>query len=416
MRNNYDVIVIGAGAAGMMAAITAANRKYSVLVIEQKKQEGSKILVTGKGRCNITNESDVPDILNNVMSNPTFLYSALYAFPPSKIIEYFNSIGVKTVTERGRRVFPESSNAIDVRNALVYQMQKAKVDVLKLNKVIEVVKGNDEIYYVTVKDANGVTDSFGCVNLVFATGGMTYQSTGSDGSGYVLAKNLGHSVTELKGALTGLLTKERWVNETMGLTLKNVSLTVLKDDKAIYKEQGELLFTHFGISGPIVLTASRYLLDTDYKNAKAVIDLKPALDEQTLYKRITLDMEKNASKKYANSLDALLPKSLIPVIVKLSGISPDKMSNQISKDEKKSLVRLLKNLTLTIRSGMEMDDAIVTKGGIPVNEINPSTMESRISQHLFFAGEIIDCDALTGGYNLTIAFSTGFLAGDSVYL
>ena len=416
MRNNYDVIVIGAGAAGMMAAITAANRKYSVLVIEQKKQEGSKILVTGKGRCNITNESDVPDILNNVMSNPTFLYSALYAFPPSKIIEYFNSIGVKTVTERGRRVFPESSNAIDVRNALVYQMQKAKVDVLKLNKVTEVVKGNDEIYYVTVKDANGVTDSFGCVNLIFATGGMTYQSTGSDGSGYVLAQKLGHSVTEIKGALTGLLTKEKWVTETMGLTLKNVSLSVLKDGKTLYKEQGELLFTHFGISGPIVLTASRYLLDTDYNNTKALIDLKPALDEQTLYKRITLDMEKNASKKYANSLDALLPKSLIPVIIKLSGIDPEKTSNQISREEKKALVTLLKNLTLTIKSGMDLDDAIVTKGGIPVNEIYPSTMESRISRHLFFAGEIIDCDALTGGYNLTIAFSTGFLAGDSVYL
>ncbi len=416
MRNNYDVIVIGAGAAGMMAAITAANRKYSVLVIEQKKQEGSKILVTGKGRCNITNESDVPDILNNVMSNPTFLYSALYAFPPSKIIEYFNSIGVKTVTERGRRVFPESSNAIDVRNALVYQMQKSKVDVLKLNKVIEVVKGNDEIYYVTVKDANGLTDSFECVNLIFATGGMTYQSTGSDGSGYVLAQKLGHSVTEIKGALTGLLTKEKWVTETMGLTLKNVSLSVLKDGKTLYKEQGELLFTHFGISGPIVLTASRYLLDTDYNNTKALIDLKPALDEQTLYKRITLDMEKNASKKYANSLDALLPKSLIPVIIKLSGIDPEKTSNQISREEKKALVTLLKNLTLTIKSGMDLDDAIVTKGGIPVNEIYPSTMESRISRHLFFAGEIIDCDALTGGYNLTIAFSTGFLAGDSVYL
>lgn len=416
MRNNYDVIVIGAGAAGMMAAITAANRKYSVLVIEQKKQEGSKILVTGKGRCNITNESDVPDILNNVMSNPTFLYSALYAFPPSKIIEYFNSIGVKTVTERGRRVFPESNKAIDVRNALVYQMQKSKVDVLKLNKVIEVVKGNDEIYYVTVKDANGLTDSFECVNLIFATGGMTYQSTGSDGSGYVLAQKLGHSVTEIKGALTGLLTKEKWVTETMGLTLKNVSLSVLKDGKTLYKEQGELLFTHFGISGPIVLTASRYLLDTDYNNTKALIDLKPALDEQTLYKRITLDMEKNASKKYANSLDALLPKSLIPVIIKLSGIDPEKTSNQISREEKKALVTLLKNLTLTIKSGMDLDDAIVTKGGIPVNEIYPSTMESRISRHLFFAGEIIDCDALTGGYNLTIAFSTGFLAGDSVYL
>lgn len=416
MRNNYDVIVIGAGAAGMMAAITAANRKYSVLVIEQKKQEGSKILVTGKGRCNITNDSDVPDILNNVMTNPTFLYSALYAFPPSRIIEYFNSIGVKTVTERGRRVFPESNKAIDVRNALVYQMQKSKVDVLKLNKVIEVVKGNDEIYYVTVKDANGLTDSFECVNLIFATGGMTYQSTGSDGSGYVLAQKLGHSVTEIKGALTGLLTKEKWVTETMGLTLKNVSLSVLKDGKTLYKEQGELLFTHFGISGPIVLTASRYLLDTDYNNTKALIDLKPALDEQTLYKRITLDMEKNASKKYANSLDALLPKSLIPVIIKLSGIDPEKTSNQISREEKKALVTLLKNLTLTIKSGMDLDDAIVTKGGIPVNEIYPSTMESRISRHLFFAGEIIDCDALTGGYNLTIAFSTGFLAGDSVYL
>jgi len=416
MRNNYDVIVIGAGPAGMMAAITAASKKFSVLVIEQKKQAGSKILVTGKGRCNITNDSDVPDVMKNVMTNPSFLYSALYAFPPSKIIEYFNSIGVETVTERGRRVFPKSNKAIDVRDALVTQLQKNKADIIKLNKAVDAVRGNDGFFYVTVCDEFNVTDTYGCINLIIATGGMTYQSTGSDGSGYGIAQKLGHSITEVKGALTGLLTKEKWVAETMGLTLKNVSLTVTKDDKPLYKEQGELLFTHFGISGPIVLTASRYLLDTDYKNCKAIIDLKPALDEQTLYKRITADMEKNASKKYANSLDALLPKSLIPIIVKQSGINPEKISNQISKDEKRSLVKLLKNFTITVKSGMDINDAIVTKGGIPVDEINPSTMESKLCKHVFFAGEIIDCDALTGGYNLTIAFSTGFLAGDSVYL
>lgn len=414
MKSKYDLIVIGAGAGGMMAAITAAQRGFSVLVIEQKKQEGSKILVTGKGRCNITNDCDVQDILKNVMTNASFLYSSLYAFPPSRIIEFFNGIGVQTVTERGRRVFPESNKAIDVRNALVKQMQKAKVEVLKNTKAVDVIK-NKDLFTVTIKDVNDVKDDYNCTNLLLATGGMTYSSTGSDGSGYQLAKKLGHEITPLKGALSGLLTKEKWVKETMGLTLKNVTLSVYKDEALIYKELGELLFTHFGISGPIVLTASRYLLDTDYKNTKAVIDLKPALDEETLYKRITSDFEKNSSKIFINSLDALLPKSLIPIIVRLSGIESDKIVNQISKDEKKNLTHLLKNLTLTIKSGMDMEDAIVTKGGINVSQINPSTMESKITKHVFFAGEIIDVDALTGGYNLTIAFSTGYLAGQSIY-
>lgn len=414
MKSKYDLIVIGAGAGGMMAAITAAQRGFSVLVIEQKKQEGSKILVTGKGRCNITNDSDVQDILKNVMTNASFLYSSLYAFPPSRIIEFFNGIGVQTVTERGRRVFPESNKAIDVRNALVKQMQKAKVEVLKNTKAVDVIK-NKDLFTVTIKDVNDVKDDYNCTNLLLATGGMTYSSTGSDGSGYQLAKKLGHEITPLKGALSGLLTKEKWVKETMGLTLKNVTLSVYKDEALIFKELGELLFTHFGISGPIVLTASRYLLDTDYKNTKAVIDLKPALDEETLYKRITSDFEKNSSKIFINSLDALLPKSLIPIIVRLSGIESDKIVNQISKDEKKNLTHLLKNLTLTIKSGMDMEDAIVTKGGINVSQINPSTMESKITKHVFFAGEIIDVDALTGGYNLTIAFSTGYLAGQSIY-
>ncbi|MDD3970560.1 MAG: NAD(P)/FAD-dependent oxidoreductase [Clostridia bacterium] len=414
MKSKYDLIVIGAGAGGMMAAITAAQRGFSVLVIEQKKQEGSKILVTGKGRCNITNDCDVQDILKNVMTNPSFLYSSLYAFPPSRIIEFFNEIGVKTVTERGRRVFPESNKAVDVRNALVKQMQKAKVEILKNTKAVDVIK-NKDLFTVTIKDENDVKDDYNCKNLLLATGGMTYSSTGSDGSGYQLAKKLGHEITPLKGALTGLLTKEKWVKETMGLTLKNVTLSVYKDEILMYKELGELLFTHFGISGPIVLTASRYLLDTDYKNTKAVIDLKPALDEETLYKRITSDFEKNSSKIFINSLDALLPKSLIPIIVRLSGIESDKIVNQISKDEKKNLTQLLKNLTLTIKSGMDMEDAIVTKGGINVSQINPSTMESKITKHVFFAGEIIDVDALTGGYNLTIAFSTGYLAGQSIY-
>ena len=414
MKNIYDLIVIGAGAGGMMAAITAAQKGFSVIVIEQKKQEGSKILVTGKGRCNITNDSDVQDILKNVMTNASFLYSSLYAFPPSRIIEFFNEIGVTTVTERGRRVFPESNKAVDVRNALVKQMQKAKVEILKNTKAVDIIK-NKDLFTVTIKDENDVKDDYNCKNLLLATGGMTYSSTGSDGSGYQLAKKLGHEITPLKGALTGLLTKEKWVKETMGLTLKNVTLSVYKDEILMYKELGELLFTHFGISGPIVLTASRYLLDTDYKNTKAVIDLKPALDEETLYKRITSDFEKNSSKIFINSLDALLPKSLIPIIVRLSGIESDKIVNQISKDEKKNLTQLLKNLTLTIKSGMDMEDAIVTKGGINVSQINPSTMESKITKHVFFAGEIIDVDALTGGYNLTIAFSTGYLAGQSIY-
>lgn len=419
MRNRYDVIVIGAGPAGMMAAITAANRKMSVLVIEHSKQEGSKILVTGKGRCNITNDCDVPDVMKNVMSNPSFLYSALYAFPPSKIISYFNSIGVKTVTERGRRVFPESNKSVDVRNALVSEMEKAKVDVLKRHNAIDVMRQSQESGFdtirVTVKDENELARAFTCANLILATGGMTYSSTGSDGSGYALATKLGHSITELKGALTGLNTREKWVKEAMGLTLKNVSLAVFKEDVLLYKEQGELLITHFGISGPIVLSASRYLLESDYSNCKAVIDLKPALDEETLYKRITTDFEKNAAKIFSNSLDALLPKSLIPIIVKLSKIDPYKAVNQILKQEKKDLVHLLKNITLTIKSGMDMEDAIVTKGGVSVNQINPSTMESKICPHVFFAGEMIDVDALTGGYNLTIAFATGFLAGENVY-
>ena len=227
MKSKYDLIVIGAGAGGMMAAITAAQRGFSVLVIEQKKQEGSKILVTGKGRCNITNDCDVQDILKNVMTNPSFLYSSLYAFPPSRIIEFFNGIGVQTVTERGRRVFPESNKAINVRNALVKQMQKAKVEVLKNTKAVDVIK-NKDLFTVTIKDVNDVKDDYNCTNLLLATGGMTYSSTGSDGSGYQLAKKLGHEITPLKGALSGLLTKEKWVKETMGLTLKNVTLSVYR--------------------------------------------------------------------------------------------------------------------------------------------------------------------------------------------
>ncbi|MFA7672633.1 MAG: NAD(P)/FAD-dependent oxidoreductase [Clostridia bacterium] len=414
MKDIYDVVVIGAGAAGMMAACTCAKRKLSTLVIEQMKQEGSKILVTGKGRCNITNDCDPKEVIANVMSNGSFLYSAIYGFPPADIIDFFNSIGVETVTERGRRVFPKSGKAIDVRNALAEHMKACKAEVLKDHKVTGISRSPDGEISIYMKDKNNIDDLCFCRNCIIATGGMSYRSTGSDGSGYELARQLGHTIIPLKGALTGLNTYQKWVSGAMGLTLKNVSLTLYKDNKELFKEQGELLLTHFGISGPIVLTGSRYLLDTDYKNCKAVIDLKPALDEETLYRRITKDLEENSNKQLVNSLDALLPQSLIPIIVKLSGIDPDKKSNQISREEKNALVFLLKHLSLDVKSGMDIDDAVVTKGGIAVKEINPSTMESKIFKNLYFAGEIIDVDALTGGYNLTIAFATGRLAGKSI--
>lgn len=410
----YDLIVVGAGPAGMMAGGTAASRGLKVLVIERMKQEGSKILVTGKGRCNITNDCEVDEFLEKVMSNKSFLYSSLYTFPPSSVIEFFNKLGVPTVTERGRRVFPKSEKAKDVRDALVSYMKSNKVQVLKDSKVSHVFKKEDGLFSVNVQDKDGKKSTILSKNLLLATGGMSYSSTGSDGYGYKLAKSLGHEITPLMASLTGLYTKEKWPQKVMGLTLKNVGLSLTKDDKVIYKDLGEMLFTHFGISGPLVLTGSSYLLDYGYENVLAHIDLKPGLTKEQLYKRITSDFSENGKKSFSSSLRALLPESLIPIIVDKSKIPGDKQVSQINKEEKNNLVDLLKDLSLGIKKAMDIEDAVVTKGGVSTKEIDSSTMESKLCKGLYFAGEIIDVDGLTGGYNLTIAFSTAYLAGQSV--
>ena len=403
-------VIIGGGAAGLMAACAAAE-KYggrAVTVIEKNRRPGRKLMITGKGRCNVTNNCDRDTLISNVPANGRFLFSAFSDFGTADTMEFFEKRGVPLKTERGNRVFPVSDKASDIVDALVNTVIKSGVKILTA-EAEEILTENFSV--------TGVRTRYGEIleadSVILATGGMSYPVTGSTGDGYEMAGRLGHTVTPLKASLVPLNVKQGFCSRLSGLSLKNVTLTVYESGrkKPVFSELGEMLFTHFGISGPLVLSASAHMRKMGSAEYVAYIDLKPALDEQKLDSRILRDFEEEKNRNFGNSLDKLLPKSIIPVIISLSGIAPDTKVNQISREQRARLCGVLKALRLDITGFRPIEEAIITGGGISVKEINPSTMESKLVSGLFFAGEIIDADAYTGGFNLQIAFSTGHLAG-----
>jgi predicted Rossmann fold flavoprotein len=405
----YDVIVIGGGPAGMLAAGAAGARGRKTLIIEKNEKLGKKLFITGKGRCNVTNAADMDEFMSNIPKNSKFLYSAFRGLSNMDLIAMLNDMGLKTKIERGGRVFPESDKSSDVLKALGKYLNQNNVDVMLNTRVREIKVTEHKINKVLLEDGKEIP----CESVIVCTGGLSYPQTGSTGDGLEFAKALGHQVTDLYPSLIPLLVKEEYIKELQGLSLKNVSIKIVIDHKSIYDDFGEMLFTHYGLSGPIVLSASFYISDhlKKKKDIKFSIDLKPALSEEDLDKRVLKDFNEKLNKQFKNSLDALLPQKLIPVIIKLSKIDENKEVNQISKEERKQLVSLLKNLEFTIIGTRPISEAIVTSGGISLKEVNPKTMESKIIQGLYFAGEIMDLDAFTGGFNLQIAFSTGHAAG-----
>lgn len=404
------ILIIGGGAAGMMAAISAAQCGHDVHLYEKNEKLGKKIYITGKGRCNVTNACDVEDLFNNIVTNSKFMYSSIYTFDNNMIQAFFEEEGCPLKIERGNRVFPVSDKSYDIINALERAMKKLKVEVNLFSEVKELIVENDTVKGIVVDNKKIMGD-----RVLIATGGYSYPSTGSTGDGHTFAKKYGHNVTKCSPALVPFIAKEEWIKDLQGLSLKNCQVTLYNDDKVIYEDFGELLFTHFGVSGPTVLSASSYVTDLiKKKELRLSIDLKPALDYQTLDDRILRDFEDNKNRNFGNSLDKLLPKSLIPVVIERSGIPQDKKVNEITKEERKNFVKLIKNFDLTLTGLRGFNEAIITHGGINVKEIDPGTMESKLIKNLFFAGEVIDVDAVTGGFNLQIAWSTGYLAGLSM--
>ena len=401
----YDVIVIGAGPAGLIASGIAASNKKSVLLLDKNKMVGRKLRITGKGRCNITNVCENSDFFDNIPVNSKFLYSAYRKFNNYDVISFFENIGLKTVVERGGRVFPESQKATDVAIALKKFIDNNNVK-FSQEEVVSLLWDNN-----TVSGVRTQFQTYFSEKVIIATGGMSYPLTGSTGDGYKFAEKCGHSIIPPYPSLVPVEISEKFCSELQGLSLRNISIRLLKEGKEVFSDFGEMLFTHFGVSGPVILSASSHI--SKNSNYKIIIDLKPALTEEMLDKRLLRDFSENNNKNFSNSLNALLPKTLIPVVIKLSGIDPYKKVNTITKEERFVLINLLKNFTLNVKRLRPISEAIVTSGGINVKEINPSTMESKICSGLFFCGEVIDVDAYTGGFNLQIAFSTGYLAGKS---
>ncbi len=408
------IVIVGGGPAGMMAAITAARAGNKVTLYEQNEKLGKKLFITGKGRCNVTNATDCEELLANVITNPKFLYSAFYDFDAQKCMDFFEQLGVRLKVERGNRVFPQSDHSSDIIRALEYEMRRLGVEICLNTAVREIVlsEGTEE----EKPSCTGVVLSGGkrvtadCVLL--ATGGVSYPLTGANGSGLKMAEKAGHKVTQLYPALVPLCTQEKWCHELMGLSLRNVSARIKNGKKVLYEGFGEMLFTHFGVSGPLILSASSKIVkQLEKSKLMLTLDLKPALTQEQLDKRILRDFEQANNKQFKNSLSDLLPSRLIPIMIELSGISPDKKVNEVTKAERLAFVGLLKNLPITIVGTGDFKEAIITQGGVNVKEINPSTMESKRVRSLYFAGECIDVDALTGGFNLQIAWSTGYLAG-----
>lgn len=405
------VIVIGGGPAGMMAAYAASCQGHAVTVLEQNEKLGKKLFITGKGRCNITNAGDMDNLFANVMSNRKFLYSAFYTFDNEQVLSFFENQGLRTKVERGNRVFPLSDHSSDVIAALSRALKSQNVDIRIHTKVQSLLIRDEAACGVILSDGKTVEAD----DVIVATGGISYPSTGSTGDGYRMAEESGHALVECTPSLVPFETKEDWVKDLQGLSLRNVTVSIYHGKKKLYEDFGEMLFTHFGVSGPLVLSASGMIKPVQFKQELCMyIDLKPALDAEQLDKRILREFDAAMNKQFKNVIGSLMPAKMIPVVIRLSGIDPDKKVNEVSREERQHLVQLLKRLPLTINGLRGWNEAIITKGGVSVKDINPSTMESKKVSHLFFCGEVLDLDALTGGYNLQIAWSTGYLAGISV--
>ena len=401
------VIVIGAGPAGIMAAIHAS-KKHNVTILDGNDRIGKKLFITGKGRCNVTNSKDISEFFDYIPGNPHFLYSALYSYTNEDTMSFFENVGIKLKVERGGRVFPMSDKSSDIIKGLSIGLKESNVQVKLNSKVTNIIYDANKIVGVEINNSTKLYGDY----FIIATGGASYPLTGSRGEGQKFAKKLGHTIIELKPSLVPIELNEPWLKDLMGLSLKNISLSILKNNKVLYKNQGEMLFTNYGISGPLVLSGSRYVKNEG--SYEASIDLKPALNESELDKRIQKDFLKYQNKEFKNALDDLLPKKLIPLIINLSNIPLDKKVNVITKEERKKLLHILKDLRVKIKGLRPIEEAIVTAGGVNTLEIDPSTMKSKIISNLSFAGEVIDVDAFTGGYNVQIALSTGYIAGNSI--
>lgn len=438
-----NIVVIGAGPAGMMAAITAAKAGNQVTLLEKNEKIGKKLFITGKGRCNVTNACETEELFSNVMEHDKFLYSAIYGFDNQAVMQFFEEAGCKLKIERGQRVFPESDHSSDIIRALDTQMKLAGVK-LMLNCEADCVltkeykdcqSEQDEVFEKQPQDkykkkkanknkkkqtsmVTGVKlknkEVIPADSVIIATGGISYVLTGSTGDGYRFAKECGHSVTELSPALVPFRIREDWCKELQGLSLRNVTATVEAEGKKIYSDLGEMLFTHYGVSGPLMLSASSYYVHkAKGKQAKLYIDLKPALTKEQLDKRILREFDANKNKQFKNAITSLFPAKLLPIMPRLADIDPDKKVNEITKEERERFIDVIKHMELTISGIRDYNEAIVTKGGVSVSEVSPSSMESKLVKGLYFAGEVLDLDALTGGFNLQIAWSTGYLAGTS---
>lgn len=414
MNSRKSVAVIGGGAAGMIAAIAAARDGHRVDLIEKNNKLGKKLYITGKGRCNLTNASDVETLLKNVLTNRKFLYSAFYGFDSDMLIAFFEELGLKTKIERGNRVFPLSERASDVIRTLERALQDLDVHVMLHTEVRKLKIDGGQITGVFLSDGSIVDYDA----VIVATGGVSYDMTGSTGDGYRFAAETGHKVAEIAPGLVPIETKEPWVTELQGLSLKNVVLKLYQQNgtkkKCLFDEMGEMIFTHFGLSGPLVLSCSSLLPKNDYKGLTIELDLKPSLDEEQLDQRLLRDFEKYNRKDFINALDDLLPQKIIPILVNMSQIPERIKVDQVTREQRKNFINLLKHLTCTVKGPRDYNEAIITRGGVDVKNINPNTMESKTIKNLFFAGEVLDLDAVTGGFNLQIAFSTGYLAGKSI--
>ena len=410
------VIVVGGGAAGMFAAIAAAKNGHQVTLYEKNEKLGKKIFITGKGRCNITNAADMEELFDAVVTNSKFLYSSFYGYTNQNVIDFFEDAGVPVKIERGNRVFPTSDHSSDVIRALEREMKKAGVKVCLNTEVKSVEAENGKLNRVVLKDTTTRTADA----CIVATGGLSYRSTGSTGDGFRFAESVGHKVTQCFPSLVPMETKEPWICELQGLSLRNVEAKILDGKKELYKDFGEMLFTHFGVSGPLIISASSYVgkkfMDKNgqKKELTLEIDLKPALTEEQLDQRVLRDFEENHNRQFKNAITKLFPTKLIPVMLELGGIDPEKKVNSIEKEERKQFVHLIKHFRMTLTGLRDYPEAIITKGGVNVKEIDPGTMESKLVKGLYFAGEVLDLDALTGGFNLQIAWSTGYAAGNAI--